>query len=318
MVLIALLAFVATTTRPEESPAKEYKGLAADLALLQGSWELIHGKDGKGTPSTRSVKTIEGNKETLRRYNLQTGQLRVEHTSEFTLTKSGSIRVFTFYKVGDTTKNGLSYVYCVDKENFYDIPGLLHGDEYQNYQTQPGFWHWQRLPDNDFNGAASKARENELTAQKAWKKIASWRIPMPKVKVLNGNELMIDDVRCRLFGVKLLPDATRAARAKQFLEHYVKDYGEYYSIYNDDRPVSASDGVPLIWLKGSGDGGWAQETLVQAGLVGIDYAGFESYHFKTPGKDEDKDVNWKDCLEQAELTFRSGGKPNVNFVWPEK
>src|SRR5215213_698169 len=86
LVLLAIVTM--TTVRSEEKPAAtEDKELVADLALLQGSWELIHGKDGKGTPSTRSVKTIEGNKETLRRYNLQTGQLRVEHTSEFKLTK---------------------------------------------------------------------------------------------------------------------------------------------------------------------------------------------------------------------------------------
>jgi hypothetical protein len=106
------------------------------------------------------VKTIEGNKETLRRYSVKTGELRYEGSVEFNLTKSGSVRVFTFYDVGGSPKNGLSYVYKVDKESFYDIPGLLHGDKYRNYQSATRIWHWKRIPSKDPDVPANKEETN--------------------------------------------------------------------------------------------------------------------------------------------------------------
>ena len=131
------------------------KELAADLALLQGSWEMLQGNEGKGEPTIRSVKTIEGKMETLRRYSIKTGKLTHEHSVEFQLSTSGSVHVFTFFAVGGSPDQGLSYVYKVDKDNFYDIPGLLHGDDYRNYQSQTRIWHWKRVPEKDANGPAT-------------------------------------------------------------------------------------------------------------------------------------------------------------------
>ncbi len=130
--------------------------LEADLKLLQGSWELHHGNEGKGRPNTRSVKTIEGNRETLRRYSVQTGKLIREHSVEFKLSRSGSVRVITFYRVGGSPEQGLSYVYKVNEENFWDIPGLLQGGEYRNYQNNPTIWHWKRVRGDE--AAATPAR----------------------------------------------------------------------------------------------------------------------------------------------------------------
>ncbi len=132
------------------------KDLAADLVLLQGSWELLHGNEGKGPANTRSVKTIEGNIETLRRYGIKSGKLGHEHSVEFKLSKSGSVRVFTFYGVGGSPKHGESYVYKVDKNNFFDIPGLLHGGEYRNYQSHPKVWHWKRVVDKDSDSSSTE------------------------------------------------------------------------------------------------------------------------------------------------------------------
>ena len=130
----------------EESSKTDDKELAADLQMLQGSWELMHG-------NTRSVKTIEGNKETLRRYDAKTGELRREHTVTFELSKSGAVRVFTFFiRPGG---RGMSFLYKVDKDNFYDIPGLLRGDKFQNYQERPNIWHWKRLAENDARTSTS-------------------------------------------------------------------------------------------------------------------------------------------------------------------
>jgi hypothetical protein len=158
----------------------------------------------------------------------------------------------------------------------------------------------------------------EIRNDDAWKKIDSWRMPMPSVKVLSGNELMIGGIRCRLFGVKLPQDVKVAAQAKRFLELYVRDYGRYYSIYNTESPVSSKDGVPLIWFQGIGEGGWAQETLVQAGLLDVDYSGFEKYHFRVPvirGGEEEYD--WKRCFKEALASHQAGEKPHILFDWPE-
>jgi hypothetical protein len=119
--------------------------LAEDLKLLQGHWEMLHGNEGKGPPTVRSVKEIRGNRETLRRYNLATGELLREHTVEFALSASGDVRVFTFYGVGGDPKQGLSFVYKIDGDNFYDVPGLLQGGEYRNYQASPTVWRWKRI-----------------------------------------------------------------------------------------------------------------------------------------------------------------------------
>ena len=130
--------------RAGEKPLPD-ETLAQDLKLLQGKWELVHGNDGKGVPSTRSVKEIKGNQETLRRYDVKTGKLTHEHTVDFKLSASGNVRVFTFHAVGGDPKRGQSFVYKVDAENFYDIPGLLHGEPYRNYQETPVVWRWKRV-----------------------------------------------------------------------------------------------------------------------------------------------------------------------------
>ena len=165
--------------------------------------------------------------------------------------------------------------------------------------------------------SACRINAQEIKNDDAWKRIASWRVPMPTVTVLSGEELMISGIRCRLFGVKLPKDIKIAARAKRFLELYVKDYGRYYSIYNYSNPVSSSDGVPLIWFRGHGEGGWAQETLVQAGLLDVDYRGFEEYHFRVPTKAGDEEFDWKGCFKKALASHQAGKKPHILFDWPE-
>jgi hypothetical protein len=127
-----------------DKPAED-KDIAVDWKLLQGTWELLHGNEGKGRPTIRTLKTIEGNKETLRRFAIDTGKMVHEHSVELQLSKSGSVRVCTFYGVGGSPDDGMSFVYKVDEENFWDIPGILQGDEYRNYQKDPTVWHWKRV-----------------------------------------------------------------------------------------------------------------------------------------------------------------------------
>lgn len=144
---VCLLALTLIARGQDEKPVEKEqdKDITADWKLLQGTWELIHGNDGKGRPTIRTLKTIEGNKETLRRYAIDTGKMVHEHSVELQLTKSGSVRVCTFYGVGGTPENGQSFVYKVDKENFWDIPGILQGYKYRNYQKDPTVWHWKRV-----------------------------------------------------------------------------------------------------------------------------------------------------------------------------
>ena len=128
-----------------QEQAAEDSALPQDLKLLQGKWELMHGNENAGAPSIRSVKEIQGNRETLRRYDVKSGALTREHSVDFKLTQSGAVRVFTFYPVGGDAKQGQSFIYKVDAENFYDIPGLLQQGDYRNYQESPRVWHWKKV-----------------------------------------------------------------------------------------------------------------------------------------------------------------------------
>ena len=145
---LALLMSIALAVCVMWAPAQDKPAddpLAKDLQLLQGKWELLHGNDGQGGPTLRSIKEISGNRETLRRYEVKTEKLVREHSVDFALTASGDVRVCTFYAVGGDPKNGASFLYKVDAENFYDVPGLLHGDAYRNYQDTPTVWHWKKV-----------------------------------------------------------------------------------------------------------------------------------------------------------------------------
>jgi len=119
--------------------------LAKDLELLQGKWELMHGDDGQGGATLRSVKEIKGNRETLRRYDAKSGKQTREQSVDFTLAASGTVHVCTFYPVGGDAAKGQSFIYKVDAENFFDVPGLLQGDTFRNYQAKPTVWHWKRV-----------------------------------------------------------------------------------------------------------------------------------------------------------------------------
>jgi len=66
------------------------------------------------------------------------------------------IRVCTFYGVGGAPENGQSFVYKVDKVHFWDIPGVLQGDEFRNYQQEPTVWHWKRADEKTAKEEASK------------------------------------------------------------------------------------------------------------------------------------------------------------------
>lgn len=146
LVVIAALVFtlVSVVSGFAAEDVKPDVALAKDMELLQGGWEMRHGNEGKGEPTIRSTKLILGNRETLRRYSIASGELLSEKTVEFKLSRSGPVRVFTFYPVGGDAESGLSFVYKVDENEFYDTTGLLHGTEYRDYSSVPTTWRWTR------------------------------------------------------------------------------------------------------------------------------------------------------------------------------
>lgn len=137
------------------------------------------------------------------------------------------------------------------------------------------------------------------------------------MKVLSGNELEIEGVRCRLFGVRLPASDDAKHDAWRFLACYIAHSGGYFSICNTDDPVNDKNGVPLVWLSYSSEG-WAQEALVRAGFATVDYAGFENYKFYTVEKDGPTDYDWKECLREAESEWKAGKKAGFAFRCPER
>lgn len=168
--LLAMAPLVAGFAAEDGKPDS---GLARDMELLQGGWELRHGNEGKGEPTIRSTKAIIGNRETLRRYSIGSGELLSEKTVEFKLSKSGPVRIFTFYPVGGEAESGRSFVYKVDENEFYDTTGLLHGAEYRDYSAVPTIWRWTR--------ASKDASEKSATVSDMELLQGSWEL-------LHGNE----------------------------------------------------------------------------------------------------------------------------------
>jgi hypothetical protein len=160
-------------------------------------------------------------------------------------------------------------------------------------------------------GLADESKKSD-----AWQQIDAWRMPMPKVRVLSGTELEIGGVRCALFGVSV-PQVS-ATKARDFLEAYMKSCGGFFSIYNDDAPVSRSDGVPLVWLSSHSNPGNAQEALLKLGLAEVDYKGFEDYKFQASEKSGLKEHDWKNCLKEAKAFHDAGKKLFLPFDWPSK
>lgn len=166
--VLSLIPFASTYAEQEDPQGDGHGELAADLQLLQGTWELLHGDDEGSSPTVRSVKAIVGNRETVRRYRHPSGELMSEHTVEFALTKSGGVRVFTFFPVGKSPKTGQSYVYKVGRNDFFDIPGILNDKSLSNYQTLPKVWHWKRVSvgdDGDSTPPLTKSPSNGGTPQ---------------------------------------------------------------------------------------------------------------------------------------------------------
>lgn len=157
---LAMFTVAPLVVQADEEPrtSENDPELQEDLKKLQGMWELYHGNELKGAPNTRSVKMIEGNIETMRRYNLQ-GKLAREWQVEFILQKDGDLKIFTYYPVGGKPGQGASFLYRIQGDRFFDVPGMFTGEKYRNYLREPAFWVWNRVKDED----ADRQKQTKLT-----------------------------------------------------------------------------------------------------------------------------------------------------------
>ena len=68
--------------------------------MLARKWIVLPHQPSVDDKFARFVKMIIGNRETLRRYSIETGELQSERTVEFRLSQSGPVRVFSFRPIG--------------------------------------------------------------------------------------------------------------------------------------------------------------------------------------------------------------------------
>lgn len=157
---LALFTVAPLAVQADEEPrtSENDPELQEDLKKLQGTWELYHGNELKGAPTIRSVKMIKGNIETMRRYNLQ-GKLAREWQVEFILQKDGDLKIFTYYPVGGKPGQGASFLYRIQGDRFFDVPGMFSEKKYRNYLREPAFWVWNRVKDED----ADRQKQTKLT-----------------------------------------------------------------------------------------------------------------------------------------------------------
>jgi len=119
-----------------------------ELNPLQGQWERELTPEDLKAGLRRAVKEIKGNKETVTFYGEDNKLLR-RHTVDFKLEKNGDIRVFTYFNMEVTDGDGkgnkrndpVSYVYRVYEDRFFEVTGLLPGQEQQAVTV----FLWKRL-----------------------------------------------------------------------------------------------------------------------------------------------------------------------------
>lgn len=153
--------------------------LKNDFAQLQGTWESTRRV---GNKTIRSVKTIEGNKTRLTRFDPD-GVIYWVHTSEFKLSISGKARIFTFFNLevtagrnkGEKAEEPCSFIYKVDNDTFAEAHGFLLDEE----DGEPRAAVWKRV---------SQPRTDARTHEGVWKPIAAVlggvRLPEPAVKAI--------------------------------------------------------------------------------------------------------------------------------------
>jgi hypothetical protein len=117
---------------------------ADELAKVQGKWSrTVKSDDGIYT----MVKEHRGNATTVTVFDAQ-GNVVAGKKSEFRLEQAGKVRIFTFFdnvitigpQQGQIDKGPHSYVYKIAGDSFYEVHGVLVGDD-----SEPLAFSWTRV-----------------------------------------------------------------------------------------------------------------------------------------------------------------------------
>ena len=168
--------------------------------------------------------------------------------------------------------------------------------------------------------ASSGALAAKPAQNSDWKKLATFYHArhVLDTTVLNGRELQIEGVRCRLLGIRLQPGEDNQKDAKRFVERFLQFNNHVLRIANANEPIENKDGAPLVWIE-SGYGAMLQRNMVQAGLATIDEEGladFKLYHESYNADARRSAFDWKKILQNAEADFKKGKDVPFGFPWP--
>ena len=117
---------------------------AEELATVQGKWVRTVKTD-RGT--FKVVKEHKGNETTVTWLDSE-GNVVAAKKSQFRLEQTGKVRILTFFnnvitagpQQGQTDKAPTSYIYRVTGDTFFEVNGLLIGDD-----TEPVAFTWKRV-----------------------------------------------------------------------------------------------------------------------------------------------------------------------------
>jgi hypothetical protein len=145
--VIAGMLFPAAASAQQGAVESENGSSAADLAAVQGKWES-RDKQILASAAVRTIKEIKGAKEVITYFGPQDEILRV-HSADFTLERSGRVRIFTWSHMevlegegkGKKVEGPSSYIYRVHGDQLVEVGGMLIGQE-----TFPArFITWKRI-----------------------------------------------------------------------------------------------------------------------------------------------------------------------------
>ena len=127
---------------------RDAANLKQDVATLQGHWEQLPQEPGPESPRQRVFKTVTGDKEVVTTYDAQ-GRAIHSVTANFRLSRAGGVPVYTYSGATVTANAGeektedapRSYLYRVRGNDFYEVWGLLPGQEERAVVVR----HWKRV-----------------------------------------------------------------------------------------------------------------------------------------------------------------------------
>jgi hypothetical protein len=142
--IVVVLISVHGLLRAELPSKSNVADTAEEFAKVQGKWfRTVATENGM----VKVVKEHKGNETILTFYDPM-GNVAAGKKSEFRLEKTGRVRIFTFFnnvvtagpQKGLTDKEPQSYIFKVTDDSFFEVRGLLVGEE-----VDPVAITWKRL-----------------------------------------------------------------------------------------------------------------------------------------------------------------------------